>query len=144
MKTLFESDVYQKDQPKFFYVERNRQLDSSKVYTDNFSYVVCQGEPNWPVWVWTLDNLTFVELKQLKKVLTTCFVGNELRVTSRKQLYDYLVDTKYPYLDYDSYFEMGFLKCDQVVKPNSCDGYLDKVRLDEVDLLSEYVYLNRL
>ena len=46
-------------------------------------------------------------------------------------------------LDKDSYYELGFLECKNPVKPNKCDGYLDRVRTDELNLLSEYFYLDR-
>lgn len=143
MSTLFETEVYKRDKTKFFFVNQNRKLENSKVYTDNKTFVVCQGDTNLPVWVWTLENLTLSSLQELKEVLTEYLTNDLLKVTSRKQVYDYLVKTSYPYLDQDSYFEMGFLECNKVLQPNKCDGYLDKARLDELSLLSEYVYLDR-
>lgn len=144
MANVFETEEYKRDKTKFFFVERNRNLDGAKVETDNMSYVLCQGKTNWSVWVWTLDNLSLNKLKELKEVLTSYLDNCEVHVTSRRQVYDYLVNTDYPYLEQDSYFEMGYLKCNKLLKPTKCEGYLDKVRVDEVDLLSEYVYLDRL
>ncbi len=144
MNTVFDTKQYKNDSTKFFFVERNRRLEGAKVVTDNMSYVLCQSKSGFPVWVWTLDKLSLSKLKELKQVLTSYLDDSEVQVTSRKQVYDYLVQCNNPYVDRSSYFEMGFLQCDQAVKPNPCDGYLDKVSLDEVNLLSEYVYLDRL
>lgn len=143
MTNLFETEEYKRDKTKFFFVERNRKLASAKVYTDNQTYVACQGDTNLPVWVWTLENLSLNNLKDLKEVLTNYLDNCEVHVTSRREVYDYLVNTNYQYLEQSSYFEMGFLECNKVLEPTKCEGYLDKARLDEVDLLSEYVYLDR-
>ena len=142
MKNVFKKAEYQKDKTKFFFVEENRKLESAKVYTDNENYVVVQGVEGAPVWVWTLENLSLDKLNKLRNVLSNFLSTYEVQFTSRKEVYDYLVDTNYLFLNKESYFEMGYLECSKTLKPKKCDGYLDRVHNDELQLLSEYVYLD--
>ena len=142
MSYVYESKEYLNDKGKFFFVDGNRKLESSKTRTDNQYYVAVQGNENLPVWVWTKENLSLEKLKEVKEVLTSYLVNESLDVTTRKDVYEYLLNTNYEYLDKDSYFELGFLSCKKTVKPNECDGYLDRVKKEELNLLCEYYYLS--
>jgi hypothetical protein len=140
---FYDKKEYQDDKFKFYFAELNRQSEGSQVFTDNETYAVVYLTGK-PVWVWTLQNLTLDKLKELREVLTQLLTCDKLDLTTRKEVYDYLSDTNYPYLDETSYFELGYLDCEKTVQPRKCDGYLDRVREDELDLLANYVYLEKL
>ena len=143
MNNLLEKQEYLDDKLKFLYVDLNRKLKNAQVYTDDSTYAVVQGTPEVPVWVWTLDGLSKDKLLEVKDALTKLLVSDKLEVTSRESVYNYLVENNYEYLDRDSYFELGFLDCNEVVKPRECDGYLDRVKENELELLAELVYLEK-
>lgn len=142
MKNLLNKKEYLNDKLKFSFVDQNRRLETALVYSDDETYSVVQGCVDLPVWVWTLENLSLEKLKEVKESLHK-LLNDELRVTSRKEVYDYLLNSGYSYLDKDSYFEMGFLECKNLVKPRETDGYLDRVKKEELDLLAYYFYLDR-
>ncbi len=141
MSNVFKSEDYLKDKEKFFFVDSNKSLDTAVVRTDDECYVAVQGNVNLPVWVWTKESLSLDKLKELRDVLTKYLGADSADFTSRKEVYEYLLNTGYPYLDKDSYFELGFLSCTNPVKPKECDGFLDRVREDEYELLCKYNYL---
>lgn len=143
MNELLTKQEYLADKLKFSFVDQNRKLATALVYSDDETYAVVQGEKTVPVWVWTLENLSLDKLKEVRNALTQLLTNEELHVTSRKEVYDYLLNSNYSYLDENSYFELGFLECKRPVKPKKCDGYLDRLRKDELNLLSEYFYLDR-
>lgn len=142
MKNLLNRKEYLNDKLKFSYVDQNRRLDTAIVYSDDETYSVVQGNVDVPVWVWTLENLSLDKLKEVKFALTK-LLNEELHVTSRKEVFEYLLNSKYLYLDKDSYFELGFLECKKAVKPKETDGYLGRVKKEELDLLTQYYYLDR-
>ena len=143
MNNLLNKEEYVNDKLRFWFVDQNRKLDTAYVNSDDETYAVVQGKDGLPVWAWTLENLSLDKLKEVKDALTKFVDRENVNVTSREELYNYLVSTNYEYLDKDSYFELGFLECFKPVKPDKCDGYLDRVRTDELDLLAEYYYLDR-
>ena len=104
---FYDKKEYQDDKFKFYFAELNRQSEGSQVFTDNETYAVVYLTGK-PVWVWTLQNLTLDKLKELREVLTQLLTCDKLDLTSRKEVYDYLSDTNYPYLDETSYFELGY------------------------------------
>ena len=121
MKKLLKNEEYLNDKLKFWFVDFNRKLDTSYVESDDETYAVVQGMEGLPVWAWTLENLSLDKLKEVKDSLTKFVDREDVNVTSRKEVYDYLVSTNYEYLDKDSYFELGFLECFNPVKPNVMD-----------------------
>ena len=143
MKEVFNNENYLKEKTKFYFVEKSKNLESAKVYTDNENYLVCQSAPGVQVWLWTKDDLSLEKLKELKEVLLTNYVTNDkLTFTSKKEVYDYLLNTKDNY-SLDEYFEMGTLKCLKPVKPNECDAYVDHLHKDDYDTAANYYYLDQ-
>ena len=143
MYKVFNNEDYLNEKTKFYYVEKFKYLESAKVYTDNENYVVCQSAPGVQVWLWTKDNLSLEKLKELKSVLLNNYVTNDkLTFTSKKQVYDYLYETKDNY-SLDEYFEMGTLKCLNPVKPNNCDAYVDHLHEYDYDTAANYYYLDQ-
>lgn len=68
------NEEYLKEKTKFYFIEKGKNMESAKVFTDNENYVVCQSAPGVQVWLWTKDNYSLDEyfkmgtLKCLKPV----------------------------------------------------------------------------
>lgn len=143
MKNIFETDAYQKDKYKFHFVEKNRFLNNSFVKTDNENYVAVQGNLDMPLWVWTRDNLSLDKLKELSEVLKEFLVNDQLHLTTRKEVFDYLKNIDFMYLCTDSYFEMGYLECQETYKSKECDSVVTHFNEKDYDTLARYYYLDQ-
>lgn len=143
MKNVFETTDYQSDKYKFYFVEKNRFLDNAYVMTDNENYAAVQGNLDMPLWVWTKEGLSLDKLRELSEVLNKFLVNDKLQVTTRKEVYDYLKSTKYKYLDCDSYFEMGYLECSNLLKPKECGATVTHFTESDYETLAHYYYLDQ-
>lgn len=143
MNNLFNRKEYLEDRLKFCYVDLNRKLELARVFTDDDTYLGVYTSDEVPVWLWTQDNLSKEKLEELKQKLTNLLDLGNYEVASRLEVFEYLKSAGYPYLESNSYFELGFLECKNAVKPRECDGYLDRVRQDELELLAQLVYLEK-
>lgn len=142
MKNVFKNENYLSERTKFFFADMCKNLESSKVYTDNENYAVCQAAPGYQVWLWSKDNLSLKKLKELKQVLLDNFVTEEkLTFAAKKEVVDFLNTYKNELL-VDDYFEMGTYKCTESVKPRECDAYVDNFHEDDFDTAALYNYLD--
>lgn len=123
-----------KDKDKFFVLAQIIKENDSKLYSDLETYIIGQSSELYPTWVWSIDNLPKEKLIELKKDLKEFITQPENnKFTAKKELYN-LLEKEYDAYDY---FEMGFLTCDEVVKPSKGKGifvrpnYVDKVSLSE-------------
>ena len=143
MKEIFKNDDYLKERTKFYFIDKFKNLESAKIFTDNKSYVVCQSAPGVQTWLWTLDNLSLNKLKELKQVLFDNYVTNEkITFTSKKEVYNYIVSTNDNY-EVDEYFEMGTLRCLNAIKPSECDANVDHFHESDLDTAAKYYYLDQ-
>lgn len=62
------------------------------------------------------------------------------KFTCKKELYDYLLEDGFEFLNRDDYFEIGTLFCRNVRNPRETDGNMDKPQSDEKELLTQYWY----
>jgi len=124
---------YLKDKDKFYVLSQILRGTSPKVYSDLENYIIGQSEEDLPTWIWTIDNLSKEKLIELKNDLNNFIKNKENKFTAKKEIYDYLVNE----FNVSDYFEMGFLDCDEVIKPSKGKGifvkpnYVDKVTLSE-------------
>ena len=67
-------------------------------------------------------------------------VKDKMTFTSKKELYDKLLEDDFELIDKADYFELGFMLCEKLkdTKPN--DGRLDKVKPEERELIEKYIY----
>ena len=61
------------------------------------------------------------------------------KFTCKKELYDILVERKFPYLNKDDYFEMGFLICHKTKEPKLCDGILSRSTEEDRNTLNALI-----
>ena len=140
---VFNNEDYLNERTKYYFVEKFKNLDGSKVFTDYDNYLVCQSAPGAQVWLWTKDNLSVEKLKELKGVLLNNYVtSDKLTFTSKRFVYDYLKDTSNSY-ELDEYFEMGTLNCLDTVEPKEVDAYLDYFHEDDYETAAKYYYMDQ-
>lgn len=138
---IFESDAYKKDENRFYNIKVNFPSEDLILYSDEESYVIARGAEKYPTWVWTADDITSHQMAEAAETLATVFLTLERnKVTAKRAFYEYLVESKFPYLNDDDYFEMGTLECHKLKEPRKCDGQMEKASSADVEILAQYFY----
>ena len=135
---ILKSEEFQKDKYKFFLILQNLPSSELELYSDEENYLLCRGGIEWPTWIWTKDNFDRSLLKEIEKAIDLYRLDKDTRYTSKKELYDLLKEDNYDLGDY--YLEMGYLYCEKTIPPKEADGYLDKVKEEDKDVLVKFIY----
>ena len=138
---VFQSAAYLQDASKFYIIKMNFVSDTLLLYSDEESYVICRGAEGLPTWIWTADDIRPEQMAEAAETLATKYLTPERnQLTSKKSFYEYLQNSKYPYLIPNDYFEMGTLECHRLKEPRKCDGCMEPATLDDLAILATYFY----
>lgn len=138
---IFLSEEFQKDKYKFNIILKNLPSPNLELYSDEENYILCRGNKEWPTWIWTKDNFDkskIIEIEELIKFYLTD--AEKDKYTCKKELYDLLKERGFEYINLDDYFEMGFLICNETIKPKECDAYLSHPIESDRETLIKYWY----
>ena len=137
---VFKSDEYVKDKYLFFILEKKINHENAKIMSDEKNYVITNESPETNPWIWTKDNFDKSKLKELEELIEQYLVKEKMTFTCKKELYQALLDDNFDLIDKSEYFELWFMKCEKLkdTKPN--DGRLDKAKMEEKDLIADYIY----
>ena len=137
---VFASKDYQKDKYLFTVFETKINDKNAKIMSDEENYVITNENEEMGPWIWTKDNFDKSKLKEIEEVIGLYLVKDKMTVTSKKELYNALIEDNYDLIDKSDYFELGFMKCEKLkdTKPN--DGRIDRARVEEKDLIANYIY----
>ena len=138
---VFQTAAYLQDASKFYIIKMNFVSDTLLLYSDEESYVICRGAEGLPTWIWTADDIRPEQMAEAAETLATKYLTPERnQLTSKKIFYEYLQNSKYPYLIPNDYFEMGTLECHRLKEPRKCDGCMEPATLDDLAILATYFY----
>lgn len=138
---IFLSEDFQKDKYKFHLILKNLPSPELELYSDEENYIICRGGKKWPTWIWTKDNMDESKISDIEELIKIYLTDKEKdKFTCKKEVYDLLVQRKFKNLNLEDYFEMGFLICNEVVKPRECDGVLSFPIEKDREILIEYWY----
>lgn len=136
---IFDSYEFQKDKYEFFIILQNLKSETLELYSDEENYILCRGDVKWPTWIWTKDNFNSSLLKEIEEAIDLYRLVVDTRFTCKKELYNLLKKDNYKFLG-DYYFEMGYLVCNQTVKPKTTDGKCVLATEDDKDILINFIY----
>ena len=125
--------LFQEERDKFYIISLIAKDESSLLVSDLENYVLARSAPGYPTWIWTAEDLSREKEKEIISELAKFFEKGENRFTSKKAIYNLL---KREYETTDE-LEMGFLSCEESIKPLKGKGifvkpdYSDKVTLAE-------------
>ncbi len=138
---IFNSNEFQNDKYKFNIILKNLSSLELELYSDEKNNIICRGAKKYPTWIWTKDNFDKSIIEEIEELMEKYLTDNEKdKFTCKKELYDFLLNRNFKYINKDDYFEMGFLICHQTVKPKQCDGVLDKPNEKDREILEKYWY----
>lgn len=118
-KDLEKIENYNSEKNKFYLLNLISQSDNSIIYSDLKSYVIGRSHVGLPTWIWTSNDITPEEIINLVNDLDNFLGDGENKITAKKDIYKL-----FSQLDYDvsSYFEMGYLSCENPIEPQNKKG----------------------
>lgn len=138
---IFLSEAFQKDKYKFSLILKNLPSPDLELYSDEKNYIICRGAKKYPTWIWTKDNFEKDKISEIEELIKMYLTGNDKdKFTCKKEIYDLLIERKFENLNLDDYFEMGFLICNQTIKPKECDGQMAIPSETDKETLIKYWY----
>lgn len=135
---IFLSKDFMKDRNLFnIYIDDIKNM-SAEIYSDEENYIIFRGKPNYPIWIWTRNGIKQEIVNEIEEAMNIYLDGDlRKRFTCKKELYD-LLNGQSSKINPDDYFEMNFLICKDVKKPEECDGMIYTSTVLETDLLYSY------
>ena len=136
---IFNSDEYVRDKYLYFIFEKKINHENAKIMSDGENYVITNESAETNPWIWTRDNFDQSKLKDIEELVRLYLVKDKMTFTCKKELYDALLKDNFDLIDKASYFELGFMRCEKLKETKPNDWYLDKAKLDEKDLIADYI-----
>ena len=135
---LLEIKNFVKEQEKFHMIFKILQSNEDIVYTDYENYIMARSAVGYPLWIWTIDNISEEKINEVLMLMEKYFDLGELKITCKEELY---VKIKEIY-EVSAYFEMGFLRCKKLNSVNKARGFLDKPSYsDKITLANFWINL---
>ena len=137
---IFQSNEYKKDKYLFSVFETKINDVNARIMSDGENYVIVNESEDRRPRIRTKDNFDRSKLNEIEESIRSYLVKHKTTLTSKKELYDALVEDDFEWIDRSDYFELWFMKCERLrdTKPN--DGRLDRVRPEEKDIIAKYIY----
>lgn len=140
---IFNSKEFQKDKYKFDLIYKILENDNALLISDEENYIIARGDVKYPSWIWTKDKISQEKVQELEEVLKLYLRENKKdKFVCKKELYEQFLNDDLKILNKEDYFEMGTLICNKVNKPKITDGKIDRVKKEELDIISKFWYLS--
>lgn len=136
---VFSSKEFLKDKTKFQLIIQNLDSPELELYSDEENYVLCRGSINLPTWIWTKDDIDISLVKEIEDVIELFRLDDDTKFTAKREFYNLLAKDNYEALG-DYYFEMGFLECTNPIMPKKCDGFVEKLTLQDKKNITKFIY----
>lgn len=138
---IFLSEDFQNDKYKFHLILKNLPSPDLELYSDEENYIICRGSKKWPTWIWTKDNFDKFKISEIEELIKLYLTDEDKdKFTCKKELYDLLVERNFENINLEDYFEMGFLICNETIKPKECDAKLSLIVEADKETLVNYWY----
>jgi len=137
---IFNCDEYLKDKYLYFIFEKKINNENAKIMSDGKNYIITNESVDTNPWIWTKDNFDKSKLKDIENLIRLYLLKDKMTFTCKKELYEALLKDNFELIDQSTYFELGFMKCEKLKETKPNDGRLDKAKLEEIELIADYIY----
>jgi predicted GNAT family acetyltransferase len=136
---IFESEDFQKDKYLFNIFLKKVNNPDANIMSDEENYIITNESPETAPWIWSKDNIDKSLLNEIKELFKLYLVKDEMNFTCKKELYHMLVDSGFELIPAQEPFEIGFMKCDTLKETKPNDGWIDRVKSEEKELIAKYI-----
>lgn len=138
---IFSSETFTKDKYLFNILIKKINLAGANIMSDGVNYIISNESQETAPRIWTKDNFDKTKLKEIEDIIWKYYlVKNKMTFTWKKELYNALLNDNFKLIDKFDYFELGFMKCDELKETKPNDWVLDKVKPEESELIADYIY----
>ena len=136
---IFKSSYYQNDRFLFNIFQKKINDPNAHIMSDEENYIITNESEERAPWIYTKDNFDRSKLKEIEELIRIYLVKDKMTFTCKKELYDALIEDGFELIDTSEYFEVGFMRCDKLVEPRQNDGWLDRAKQEEKELIAKYI-----
>ena len=123
------------DKEKFCPILLISQVYQSTLYSDLNNYIIAREMPGYTIWIWTIDNISEKKVEEISKVLSDNYLDiNTSNIICKKELYDKLKN----YIKLDNYYEIGFLRCSNIIQNSNEKVTFIKANYGDKTILAKY------
>lgn len=135
---LLEIKEFAKDKYKFHILFKILQSEEKLIYTDHKNYIIARSAKNYPVWIWTKDEIELEKIHEVIELLNEFIDETETKITCKEELYTKIKDS----YNIATYFELGFLVCKKLNSVNMARGFMDEANYaDKITLANFWINL---
>ena len=136
---IFESEEFQKDKYLFNILMKKVNAPTARIMSDENNYIITNESMDTAPWIWTKDNFDKSILIEIKELIKKYLVKDQMTFTCKKELYELLLHDNFELIHSQTPFELGFMKCEKLIDPKQNDGVLDRVKIEEKDIIAKFM-----
>ncbi len=133
-KDILHIEDFMKEKNTFYILLGISELNECTLYSDLETYIIGRCEIGYPTWIWTKDDITITKMDEISSILDQFLVPGNNKITSKKELYDYLKKTN----ELSDYYEMAHLICEKPIYPVKEKGIFAKANHPDKVTIAEY------
>lgn len=140
---VWDSKEFKNNEVQFNLLHVIRDGETSYLAANkNKSVIIGQTSSDYPVWIWTSDEITDEEIKELKNDFSElfkeakklcCVAKSEIAVTLGKHY------SEFRKFDYKIDMEMESFQCPSIIEPKAVKGIIRKANIDDANVISEFL-----
>ncbi len=135
---IFQNSEFKKDKYKFYIALKILAYDKSIIYSNENDYIIMQMNENFPIWIWTRDDIKDNLIVEMMEIINLYF-NNNSKITCKKEFYDLMINNNV-HIDETKSFEMGTLHCEKTIMPKNIIGKMEIANISNLNILSKYWY----
>ena len=132
---IFSNKKFLKDKYKYFIAYKILSDEIHKIYSNINNYIIMKTNNHSHVWIWTDDNISFDDAKEIIETVKTKF-DKEIVLTVKKEFYDLLKNNN---VETKNEFEMGALHCEEAIIPKKSIGYMEKATKEDIKIIKTFL-----
>ena len=137
---VFAKGDFLKDKYDFNVFEDMLESPENYFVSDKTNYIIGRGNKQYPIWIWTKDNIEEKVVKEIETVLKNEYLlDSNNNVTCKKELFPYL-NKDFP--NNSDYHEIASLTCKKLNPVELSIGYIDRANYGDKTLLANYWIAN--
>ena len=136
---IFDSEEFQRDKYLFNIFMKKINNPDAKIMSDEENYVITNESEETAPWIWTKDDFNKEILGDIKELINLYLVKDRMTFTCKKELYNMLLQDGFELISNEEPFEVGFMKCDRVTDTKENDGWIDRAKPEEKELIATYI-----
>lgn len=141
--SILDSKPFTDDEVQFNLLHLVRESESPYLFTNkNRSIIIGQSALKYPAWVWTENNITNDDIKELKNDFTELYkdVGM-LTFVAKPDIAILLAEhySKVKHKNYSISLQMESFQCPSVIEAKQIKGHLRQATINDITIISEFL-----